>query len=73
VTGRLLTARDVAGHLSVSIETVLRWRRSGRLPGGYRLATGVLRWDELELEEWLRSRRERNTQETFVVSVGREV
>ena len=43
VTDRLLTAREVAGHLGVATETVLRWHRSGRLPGGYRLATGVLR------------------------------
>jgi excisionase family DNA binding protein len=62
---RLLTTRDVAGRLGVSTETVLRWHRSGRLPGGYRLATGVLRFDPVELERWLDGRRE-------IVSVVKE-
>lgn len=58
MTDRLLTARELAERLAVSTETVLRWHRAGRLPGGLRLATGVLRWDEAELERWLDSRRE---------------
>lgn len=58
MTDRLLTAREVAGHLGVATETVLRWHRSGRLPGGYRLATGVLRFDPDEIDRWLEERRE---------------
>jgi excisionase family DNA binding protein len=61
----LLTARKVAKRLDVSVETVLRWHRAGRLPAGYRLASGVLRWRADELEAWLEERRE-------VVSVGGE-
>jgi integrase len=34
VTDRLLRTRDVATLLDVSCETVLRWHRSGKLPGG---------------------------------------
>jgi excisionase family DNA binding protein len=31
VTGRLLTAREVADRLGFTVETVLRWTRDGRL------------------------------------------
>lgn len=55
---RLLTARELAERFSVSVESILRWHRVGRLPGGFRLATGVLRWREDELERWLEQRRE---------------
>ncbi len=58
MTGRLLTARELAERFGVSVETVLRWHRAGRLPGGYRLATGVLRWREDEVDGWLEGRRE---------------
>jgi excisionase family DNA binding protein len=58
VTGKLLTAREIAERFGVSVETVLRWHRSGRLPGGYRLASGVLRWNAEELDAWLEEQRE---------------
>jgi excisionase family DNA binding protein len=57
VIERLITAREIAERLGVSVETVLRWRRSGKLPAGYRLASGVLRWREDELDRWLEGRR----------------
>ena len=44
--------------LGVSVETVLRWHRSGKLPGGHRLASNVLRWRGSELEAWLAGTRE---------------
>jgi excisionase family DNA binding protein len=52
MTGGLLTAREVAERLGLSVATVLRWHRAGRLPA-FRLATGVLRFDEGELERWV--------------------
>ena len=55
----LLTARQVAERLNVSVETVLRWHRSGKLPGGYRLSSNVLRFRESEVESWLEARAER--------------
>jgi predicted DNA-binding transcriptional regulator AlpA len=54
---RLLRARDVATLLDVSVETVLRWNRAGRMPVGYRIASGVLRWRESEIEAWLEGTR----------------
>lgn len=56
MSGRLLTTRQVADRLGLSPATVLRRWRTGELPG-YRLASNVLRFDEGELEAWLRSRR----------------
>jgi excisionase family DNA binding protein len=60
---RLLRTRDVAELLDVSCETVLRWHRSGKLPGGRRLASNVLRFDRDEVEAWLSGTR-------TLVSVG---
>jgi excisionase family DNA binding protein len=51
----LLTAREVAERLSVSSETILRWTRSGELPG-FRLPGGALRYRQDALDEWLMER-----------------
>jgi excisionase family DNA binding protein len=53
VTDRLRTTREVAAFLGLSPETVLRWHRSGKLPGGRRLGCNVLRFDAREIEAWL--------------------
>jgi excisionase family DNA binding protein len=64
LTGRLLTARDVAERLGVSPETVLRWTRRGDLPA-FRLPSGQIRYREDDLEAWLE---ERATTERGVVT-----
>ena len=66
VSARLLTAREVAAQLGVSSETVLRWTRSGKLPG-FRMPGGALRYREADLHDWLA---ERATAETRGVSRG---
>lgn len=58
MTEKLVSARQLSEKYGVSTETVLRWHRAGKLPGGFRLGSGVLRWREDELERWLESRRE---------------
>jgi excisionase family DNA binding protein len=58
VTEGLLTTREVAALLRVSSETALRWHRSGKLPGGRRLGSNVLRFDRGEVETWLDGTRE---------------
>lgn len=55
MTGRLLTAREVAEILNVSPETVLRWTRAGELPA-IRLPGGALRYREDAIEAWLEER-----------------
>lgn len=51
----LLTAREVAGMLGVSAETVLRWTRRGDL-SAFRLPGGALRYREADLDSWLAGR-----------------
>jgi excisionase family DNA binding protein len=51
----LLTAREVGERFNVSTETVLRWTRSGTLPG-FRLPGSALRYRDTELDEWLAER-----------------
>lgn len=53
--GRLLTAREVAGTLSVSTETVLRWARRGEIPA-VRLPGGAVRFRAGDLDSWLGGR-----------------
>ena len=55
MTGRLLTARELAELLGVSTETVLRWTRRGTLPA-IRLPGGAIRFRQDELDEWLATR-----------------
>lgn len=55
MTGRLLTARQVAGQLGVSPATVLRWVRQGDL-AAIRLPSGALRFPETALDDWLAAR-----------------
>jgi excisionase family DNA binding protein len=55
VTGRLLTAREVADVLGVSTETVLRWTRRGDLPA-IRLPGGAIRFRKSDLDGWLEER-----------------
>lgn len=52
MTGPLRTAREVAGLLGVSTETVLRWTRRGELPA-LRLPGGAIRYREIDLDKWL--------------------
>lgn len=51
----LLTAREVAGLLGVSAETVLRWTRRGDLPA-IRLPGGAIRYRQDTLDGWLADR-----------------
>ncbi len=55
MTDRLLTARELADHLGVSAETVLRWTRKGELPA-IRLPGGAIRFREADLEAWFSAR-----------------
>lgn len=55
MTGRLLTAREVAEILALSPETILRWTRAGEIPA-FRLPGGALRYREDAIEVWLEKR-----------------
>jgi excisionase family DNA binding protein len=53
--GRLLTARDVGDRLGLSIETVLRWARQGKLPAVY-LSSRAVRFREADIDAFIESR-----------------
>jgi len=53
MTGRRLTAREVADRERVSTETVLRWYRRGEFDGvAFRQPSGELRFWEDPLDAW---------------------
>jgi excisionase family DNA binding protein len=72
VTGRLLTARDVADLLGVSPETVLRWTRRGDLPA-IKLPGGAIRYREHELDAWLIDRATSVTAPALTVVQNEEI
>lgn len=55
MNGRLLTAREVAGQLGLSVETVLRWARQGRIPAVY-LSNRAIRFQEADVDAFIASR-----------------
>jgi DNA-binding transcriptional MerR regulator len=50
---RLLTQRQAAAYLNVSITTLQRWRRKGIGPPSIVLPNGYHRFRRADLEEWL--------------------
>lgn len=53
MTGRLLTAREVADRERVHPDTVLRWYRRGEFDGvAFRTPGGQIRFWEQRLEAW---------------------
>ena len=55
MTGRLLTAREVAENLALTPETVLAWQRTGKLPA-IKLPSGQIRFRPDDLDNWLAER-----------------
>jgi excisionase family DNA binding protein len=55
VSGRLLTAREVAEQLSVSTGALLRWTRAGQVPA-VKLPSGAVRYRPEQIDAWLRRR-----------------
>ena len=49
-------ASELAALLGVSVPTVWRWSKIGRLPKGRQLSPGVTAWDGVEIAEWLAQR-----------------
>jgi excisionase family DNA binding protein len=51
---RLMTQREAANYLHVSITTLQRWRKRGIGPPSTRLPNGYLRFRKADLDAWLR-------------------
>ena len=54
---RLLTIKQVADSLTVSVGCLRAWRIRGEGPPAIRVGS-ALRWDEREVDAWLNARRE---------------
>jgi excisionase family DNA binding protein len=54
---RLWTVDDLARFLRVPVNTIYKWRANGEGPPAYRLGKH-LRFDEHQVHEWLRTRRD---------------
>jgi excisionase family DNA binding protein len=52
VTGRLLTARELADQLGISTGALLRWTRAGKVPA-VKLPSGAIRYVPEQIEAWL--------------------
>lgn len=52
VTDRLLTARELAEHLSISTGALLRWTRAGKVPH-VKLPSGAVRYRPDAIAAWL--------------------
>lgn len=52
----LLTARELGEYLGLSPASVLRRWRAGEIPG-FVLSTNVVRFDRVEIDRWLATRR----------------
>jgi predicted DNA-binding transcriptional regulator AlpA len=53
LTGRLLTARDVARHLGVSLPTLIKWHSAGKGPARIELARNVNRYTMEEVKAFV--------------------
>ena len=71
MNGRLLTTRELAEHLGLSTETVLRRWRRGEIPGGIRLASNVLRFRRgRRSRQWLAELEEQSSDTTSTVRLS---
>jgi excisionase family DNA binding protein len=52
----MLTKRELAEALHVSVRTVERWRARGTGPPAVRLPGGQLRWRWADVQAWLAAR-----------------
>lgn len=55
MSGRLLTARELAADLGVSAGALLRWTRDGRVPS-VKLPSGAVRYVPEQIDRWLAER-----------------
>ncbi|MEI7607004.1 MAG: helix-turn-helix domain-containing protein [Rhodospirillaceae bacterium] len=58
---KLLTTAEAARRITVTTRTLERWRTDGRGPRHLRLSTGVIRYDEHAIEEFLAASERRST------------
>ena len=52
---KLLTAKEVAGVMKMTVRSIYRLQREGRIPASFRIAPSTSRWDAAEVAEFLRN------------------
>ena len=52
MTQRLLTVKDVAARMSVSVRAVWNYRDAGRMPSPVKVG-GAIRWRESDIDLWI--------------------
>lgn len=56
---QMMTTRQVAEWLNVSVQSVLRWHKDGSLPGYQLNGDGPVRFYQEEIEQWLQAKGDR--------------
>ena len=51
----LLTAKEVARALKLTVRSVYRLQNEGRIPASFRIAPSSSRWDAREVEEFVKA------------------
>lgn len=58
----MVKARDIAQMANVSLQTVLKWAREGKIPH-HRISARCLRFSVEEVNAWLQAKRDANKQQ----------
>jgi excisionase family DNA binding protein len=58
----MVKAKDIAALANVSLQTVLKWAREGKIPH-HRISARCLRFDVAEVNAWLQAKRDANKQQ----------
>lgn len=58
----MVRARDVANMANVSLQTVLKWAREGKIPH-HRISSRCLRFSIEEINHWLQVKRDAQNQQ----------
>ncbi len=56
MNSKLLTQKQVVDLVGVSRTTIWRLERAGKFPRRRQVSTKAVRWDQSEIEDWIRSR-----------------
>ena len=55
IKNRLLSVNDLIDKLGVSRTTLYKWRKSGKLPEGRRIAgSNLVKWSESTIDQWIK-------------------
>lgn len=58
----MVKAKDIAAMANVTLQTVLKWAREGKIPH-HRISARCLRFSVEEVNAWLQAKRDANKQQ----------